>query len=884
MKKFILLLFVVFSAMTFTSCTSDEPLDPDNGTPTNPTAPIDDPDGTITLNMRNSNNGKTVMESCGIYIENDNFANYSYQGEIYFSDMGEVNGLGNVSSIPRSGWAKTVAVTKGHGYVFCCVPYSYLGQDVVFYRMFVSDYLVDTGGGIIGAIVKYQKPFKGLDEVIQPALTTLSFSAEDEPLYVQFKNSNIILFSATTTEYWINIAKTSTTSQKFLADGLQVIVAENNSSDARSGTINVKTVYGKEVQIKVNQSGIESAIKLDNSSLDVDSSEGSYSSTLSTNVQVGDLALEGETEWCKPSIQSKLYAPKTIKWIDENPVEITPESTREYQLVLNISENADYDDRTTSIKVKDRNSDAAASLVVTQKGKDRPFISFHDEEIKLDANSHSYSLTFTTNVDLPDITAAANVEWITAGDIHAEGELNVATFKVAENDKFEKREGLFLLKNGDGMASATVKIVQAAHDLPYVNLSASLIEIGCDAEVNNTVEIDTNVDVANLSVESSNEEWLSASFATIDDKLHLKFDAVENPDFNNSRSAVITVTESLTNTSSQLEVKQSKKVAYVRIIGASDNLILNAKAQSVKLTIETNVLDNLKVFKDVDWVQASIGDSELRITVDENKSLTDERTSTIIISDTEHNASASLTITQSANNISASQTNFLFDRYATNRTLTITTDLEEWETTCDADWVTWSYNGNQLTIRVTAAAETRSATIYLAGSPSIRVYQTKWAVKDNFDEDGVQGTVAQITAGTVLVYREVYSSWKWSHENVLVGADSESDGVYNTDVIKKIPNWETLYPSFYECDKLNVNGVTGWYMPAINELSGMKPVLTTSRYDYTYYFSSTEKDSNNSYVCYAYRQSWRDNSYFLKSNTYKIVAINKYHFDYNSLN
>lgn len=40
----------------------------------------------------------------------------------------------------------------------------------------------------------------------------------------------------------------------------------------------------------------------------------------------------------------------------------------------------------------------------------------------------------------------------------------------------------------------------------------------------------------------------------------------------------------------------------------------------------------------------------------------------------------------------------------------------------------------------------------------------------------------------------------------------------NTDVIKQLTDWESRYPAFKWCDDLNRNGVSGWYLPSINEL------------------------------------------------------------------
>lgn len=68
------------------------------------------------------------------------------------------------------------------------------------------------------------------------------------------------------------------------------------------------------------------------------------------------------------------------------------------------------------------------------------------------------------------------------------------------------------------------------------------------------------------------------------------------------------------------------------------------------------------------------------------------------------------------------------------------------------------------------------------------------------------------------------------------------------NVIKKIDFWQDYYPAFLLCEQLNTNGVTGWYLPAIEELNKIGNLNLTNNL-----WSSTEKDANNSY--------YRRNSY-----------------------
>ncbi len=82
-------------------------------------------------------------------------------GEV--ADIGEVDGLGEVTDIPSNGWAISSAALVGHGYVVRYrAAYDYPAATELPYmyaRVYVDSYITNVYGGIIGATVKYQLPF-----------------------------------------------------------------------------------------------------------------------------------------------------------------------------------------------------------------------------------------------------------------------------------------------------------------------------------------------------------------------------------------------------------------------------------------------------------------------------------------------------------------------------------------------------------------------------------------------------------------------------------------------------------------------------------------------------------------------------------------------------
>lgn len=135
------------------SCDKDD----DGATGGNGGKAVPDPEGTVTVQMRNSNNGGTQVypDGLGTYFYIDRADNLTCQwGDVIC--IGKVAGLGNIRERPEVGWADEAALLPGYGYI---LRSSYNHDGYVYCRVYVVGYLTSTGGGIIGATVKYQSPF-----------------------------------------------------------------------------------------------------------------------------------------------------------------------------------------------------------------------------------------------------------------------------------------------------------------------------------------------------------------------------------------------------------------------------------------------------------------------------------------------------------------------------------------------------------------------------------------------------------------------------------------------------------------------------------------------------------------------------------------------------
>ena len=245
-----------------------------------------------------------------------------------------------------------------------------------------------------------------------------------------------------------------------------------------------------------------------------------------------------------------------------------------------------------------------------------------------------------------------------------------------------------------------------------------------------------------------------------------------------------------------------------------------------------------------------------------------ERKGVVTLKSKDGKKSVTLNIVQKGIKFIPSQTKVCFDKNYSNKTITINTNLD-WEASSNQSWCTLTKNGNNLTIRATpysGSTANRIATISFKGlSTKIEVDQSKYALGEEYNENGVKGQVICMNDTVRFVGKDVGTA-AWSTEKVATGAIYEHDGRLNMAIIKKISGWKDLYPAFALCDALNTGSVTGWYLPAINEIYAIR-----IGYDLNgNHWSSTEYRENNAYYY------GNNSSIDYKTNKYKVKAVHRF--------
>ncbi|MBR4553655.1 MAG: DUF5036 family protein [Bacteroidaceae bacterium] len=403
--KLLVTLFVAALPFSFASCGGDDDdnVDPNAnpGGTIDPSANVPDPAGTIELSMRREDQGDTFLDESNIHINNsDNFefdSGWSYNGKI--ASYGAVKGLGNVSNIPTNGWADEISVKPGYGYV----AYLYNKNSVEngqYYRFYVVDYITTAGGSVIGADVKYQKPFYGKDEAIQIEEKAITFGAEGGVQSIVFANDNIVVFDVESDAGWLSVSKSSTLDPGFLFNAITIGCEPSNTATASEGTITLTTAYKKKVTIKVTRQGQAPFFEINPEEETISSEEQTGTVGISTNYNLSDITISGAPSWLKTELtdasfymRRKAAAVRSVALKDYDPSIET--GARAYTLLYRAESNLNEDQRTATLTLKTKDGKFTKHFKVTQDG----ITISGPKEVFFDRTQSNYTVSISSNGD-----------------------------------------------------------------------------------------------------------------------------------------------------------------------------------------------------------------------------------------------------------------------------------------------------------------------------------------------------------------------------------------------------------------------------------------------------------------------------------------------------
>lgn len=261
-----LLQMMSFAACLFLlpACGGDKDDEPDRpnkpDTPNvDPNKPVADPSETVTLNILNTGkdykDGVSLGNDVYVYIDaannlhgcwNGGNGDWALSSNSDIIDIGEVAGLGNIVSIPTTGYSSSAAVVPGHGYVIKSTQREQgIGlNQTIYVRLYVVDFMTSTSGGIMGATVKYQNPFQ---LSIRLEKNEVTFDAEGTGTTQYVKLVNPTPFTVKSKPEWIKEVTVEESNLKITADN-------NIGVSQREGSI-ILSNSESEVTIKATQRG-----------------------------------------------------------------------------------------------------------------------------------------------------------------------------------------------------------------------------------------------------------------------------------------------------------------------------------------------------------------------------------------------------------------------------------------------------------------------------------------------------------------------------------------------------------------------------------------------------------------------------------------------------
>lgn len=415
MRKVIVIAICLAGTVMFSGCTEEgnDPIDPNK-----PGAIVPDPQGTISVSLRNHANGHTSIYPEGCYGEGFSVAsdgNFSCSQGCEFASVGKVNGLGNVVEIPTTGWTKVLYASPGNGYVAAMVGSTGVG----YVRMFVTNYMTSaSNGGVIGIYLNYQSPFNGSAKKI---------NLTKDPASDKFTISPDMSWSVSSNVAWCSARVTSKNTFELSYD--------ENAAYEGTGTVIIKSPGLEDVTYPVSQQPFLYA-NVENNILNFSNEEQTK----------GDLQVTSNVPWTATSNQA---------WCTITPASGGPGIVGGIQ-----------------INVKENNTGVARDAIITIKGAANTKIDLTvkqeigyatisaPEELSFDNQANNQSFTITTNIPW---TVTSNKTWCRVtpptGTIGKNMTLQV---EVDANYSNEDREAILTIQGADVFSGTkeTVKIKQ----------------------------------------------------------------------------------------------------------------------------------------------------------------------------------------------------------------------------------------------------------------------------------------------------------------------------------------------------------------------------------------------------------------------------------------
>lgn len=502
--------------------------EPDNPNPINPDKEVADPAGTVKLSMRSEaavGDSKTTINN-GLWIDAaDNF--YAHRG--YIVNLGSMKGLGNVGYIPKTGYVETVAVTPGDGYIWATEGYNEFGnyERNTFYRIYVTNYTQNTSGEIIGADIKYQKPFYGKDEALKPSDTNLSVSGDGGEASVVFENNSVIPFVVESDKDWVRPSISSTLDHSFLPNAITFYIDPATTTESETATVTATTGYDKSTTITITRLGVAPMLSIpdDAANKEIDANATEYRLPITTNLNFNDLTVKSSADWATVELvdgSSRTAAiANSIRWIGNEPAthsRANNASIRTYYALVKVAANVNSAERNASITVSSKDGKLSAQHSLIQKGATVSVknvstgASINDNDILKIGNTGG-TIKISVNSSNKSLKVTSDSPWATISEPEERDNVQLYTITIEPSENADDRTAKVSIKGKSDEPSMSFSITQSPATIEVFNSAGKTIEDGSTivvSEFSNTMDIKVRSSISNIKL-TSNASWCTAT-------------------------------------------------------------------------------------------------------------------------------------------------------------------------------------------------------------------------------------------------------------------------------------------------------------------------------------------------------------------------------------
>lgn len=379
-----------------------------------------------------------------------------------------------------------------------------------------------------------------------------------------------------------------------------IIVDENTSSEARTGSVTFTTADGSsQSSVSITQAATKYRISVSASNLTFENSASSKTIDVSstTNWEITDY----------PS------------WITLSKKTGNGNSS----LTITVTANPNSAERSGEIKLKTSNNISTASISVKQKAANAA-ISVNPGNIEVASDASSTTIAVTANCEW---SASSSASWLTVSPTSGNGSKNI-TLTASANNNSSSRNCSVTIKSKDGSAQAVINVVQSSN-IPQLTVSPASINLGT-AATESSFSIKSNMQWT----VTSNQTWLTLQTKSGSGNAQVKFNVTKNTGF--SREGTITVKAKDGSIQTLVVVKQAGNSAAITI--TPNSIEIGAGAQKTKVQLKAS--ESWYIISPDPWYTVSprSGSGNAEITIDVTKNpYTYERTSNIRVYSTRDN-------------------------------------------------------------------------------------------------------------------------------------------------------------------------------------------------------------------------------------------------------